>query len=418
VTVDDGVNPAVVADVDLSGAETIGDVKTRLEAAIGSGPPSVTVGLNAPNNGLLLTPSSGTVSVADLDGGTTASQLGIASAASATITGDDLQPRITTQTSLADLSGGAGVNLAGGLRITSGSRTVNIDLSGATTVEDVVNAIQSQSKAAGIDVYVGLNDAQTGIAVAGRTSGANFSIGENGGTAATQLGLRTFTAQTSLSDLKLGLGVPKGDYKLEITRRDGSSVSVDLSTASTVQDALDAINAVDPGVLVASLNTTGNGITLLDNDGVSTGPLTVATNPLSTALGVAGTEAGSDPTVPLAGSDPNPQESQGVFNILLRLETALRTGDDVELNRLAPKIDTEIDRFDEVRADVGTKLQTLEEVDNRLKDRAVTLQSSLSNVFDADLAEVLSQVAYRQSTLEATLRISAQTMGLNLINYL
>ncbi len=218
--------------------------------------------------------------------------------------------------------------------------------------------------------------------------------------------------------MNLGLGVPKSDYPLEITRRDGSNVSVDLSTASTVQDVLNAINAVDPGVLVASLNATGNGITLLDNDGVSTGPLTVSTNPLSKALGLAGTEAGSDPTVPLVGSDSNPHEAQGVFNLLLRLETALRTGDDVELNRLAPKIDVELDRFDEVRADVGTKLQTLEEVDNRLKDRAVTLQESLSSVFDADIAEVLSQVAYHQATLEATLRISAQTMGLNLINYL
>jgi flagellar hook-associated protein 3 FlgL len=263
-----------------------------------------------------------------------------------------------------------------------------------------------------------MNDSNSGIVVASRTSGANFSIGENGGTAATSLGLRTFSAATSLSDLNLGTGAPVGGYKLEITRRDGSNASVDLSTASTVQDVLDAVNAVDPGVLVASLNATGNGITLLDNDGTSTGPLTVATNPLSTALGVAGSETGSDPTVPLAGSDPNPQEAPGVFNLLLRLETALRTGDDVELNRLAPKIDTELDRFDEVRADVGTRLQTLEQADNRLKDRAVTLQESLSNVFDADIAEVLSQVAYRQARLEATLRVSAQTMGLNLINYL
>jgi flagellar hook-associated protein 3 FlgL len=418
VTVDDGVNPAVTADVDLSGAETIGDLKTRLEAAIGAGPPSLTVGLNATNNGLLLTPSGGTVSVVDLDGGTTASQLGIAANAAATITSGDLQPRVTLQTSLADLNGGAGVNLAGGLQITSGSKTVNIDFTGASTVEDVLNAISSQTKAAGIAVVVGLNEDETGIAVAGRTSGSDFSIGENGGTAATELGLRTFTAQTSLSDLNLGVGIPKSEYALEITRRDGTSVSVDLSAASTVQDVLDAINAVDPGVLVASLNATGNGITLLDNDGVSTGPLSVTSNPLSDASGLAGTEAGSDPTVPLVGSDPNPQESQGVFNLLLRLETALRTGDDAELNRLAPKMDVELDRFDQVRADVGTKLQTLEEVDNRLKDRAVTLQESLSSVFDADLAEVLSQVAYRQATLEATLRISAQTMGLNLINYL
>ncbi|MDQ3333480.1 MAG: hypothetical protein M3552_23020, partial [Planctomycetota bacterium] len=311
------------------------------------------------------------------------------------------------------------IDLSAGLRVTSGSTTAVIDFTGATTVEDVLNAIRAQTKAAGIDVVVGLNDARTGISVAGRTSGSKFSIGENGGTAASDLGLRTFTAQTWLTELNLGIGAPTGEpYRLEITRRDGTSVSLDLSAATNVQDVLNAVNAVDPGVLVASLNTTGNGITLLDDDGMSTGPLTVAMNPLSQALGLAGSEAGADPAVPLVGGDPNPQEAQGVFNLLLRLEKALRTGDDVELNRLAPKIEREIDRFDEVRADVGTRLQTLEEVENRLKDRAVTLQESLSNVFDADLADILSQVAYRQATLEATLRVAAQTMGLSLINYL
>lgn len=419
VTVDDGVNPVAAVDVDLSGAETAGDVKTRLEAAFAAGPPGLTVGINATGDGFQITPSGGTVAVSDIGGGLTADRLGIRSAPVAALNGVDVDPTLSLATRLADLNGGAGVNLAGGLRITSGDKAAAIDLTGAVTVEDALNLIQSQTKAAGIDVSVGLTEDGTGIAVSSRVAGAGFGIGENGGTTAADLGLRTLTAATRLADLNRGLGVPSGSaHRLEITRRSGTTVSIDLSSASTVQEVLAAINAVDPGNLIASLNATGNGISLVDDDGVSTGPLIVASNELSQALGVAGTELGSDPTVALVGSDVNPQDVGGIMNLMIRLDEALRTGNDRELNRLAPLIDAEYARFADVRGDVATRLQTLDETEDRLKDREISLKESLQEVFEVDIAEVVTQVTYRQATLEATLRISAQTMSLSLINYL
>lgn len=419
VTVNDGVNPVQSVAVDLTGAETIGDVKTRLQAAFSPGPPGLTVAINPAANGLQLTPSGGTVAVAEAPGGITADQLGILSPAVAAVIGGDVNAALTPATRLADLNGGAGVNLAGGLRITSGQKTAVINLAGAATVEDALNAIRTQSKAAGIDVAVGLTEDRTGLAISSRVGGEGFGIGENGGTTAVGLGIRTFTGQTRLADLNRGLGVPVANpNRLEITRRSGTDVSIDLSAAATVQDVLTAINAVDPGNLVASLNATGNGITLLDNDGASTGPLVVTANPLSDALGIAGTEPGTDPTVPIVGTDANPQEVNGIMSLMIHLEQALRTGDDRELNRLAPLIDAEVGRFAEVRGDVSSRLQTLDAVENRLKDRDISLRESLADEFDADIAEVITQATYRQQTLEATLRISAQSMSLLLINYL
>jgi flagellin-like hook-associated protein FlgL len=52
-----------------------------------------------------------------------------------------------------------------------------------------------------------INQAGTGIQVQSRLSGCDFSIGENGGATATQLGLRTLSADTPLSDLNYGQGV-------------------------------------------------------------------------------------------------------------------------------------------------------------------------------------------------------------------
>jgi hypothetical protein len=47
---------------------------------------------------------------------------------------------------------------------------------------------------------------------------------------------------------------------------------------------LNAINAADPGVLTASLNAVGNGISITDTSG--TGALTVVENNVATALGL------------------------------------------------------------------------------------------------------------------------------------
>ncbi len=68
VTLDDGVTTQQ-ATVDLTGAKTLGDVRTRLEAAFAGGPLTLTVDIDpATNSGLRLTPSSGTVAVSDIAG--------------------------------------------------------------------------------------------------------------------------------------------------------------------------------------------------------------------------------------------------------------------------------------------------------------------------------------------------------------
>ena len=192
---------------------------------------------------------------------------------------------------------------------------------------------------------------------------------------------------------------------LEITRRDGTTVTVDLAGSQTVQDVLERINAVDPGVLTASLAGVGNGIALLDDDGVSTGPLIVADSPLSTALGLAGSEPGSDPTVALVGSDINPQRAGGVLGILADLQAALANGDTQELERLDGLINAEVERLNLVRGDVGSRLQALDRVGNRLADETVLLQEALSGEFDTDLAAAVTRVAQIQATLEAVLKI-------------
>lgn len=176
---------------------------------------------------------------------------------------------------------GSGTDLdqQSGLRIVNGNGPVVIDIADAVTVEDLLNLLNSSSAG----VLAAINADQTGLDVRSRLSGTSFSIGENGGTTAAQLGLRTLTEQTKLADLNFGRGVSEyespatdQDDDFIITRNDGVSFAVNINGAESIGDVLERINNhpinSDPGLgvpLVARLTACGNGIELVDS---STGP--------------------------------------------------------------------------------------------------------------------------------------------------
>ena len=421
VTVNTGT--PVTKTVDLSHAATISDVEQLIDKAFPPGTVTVSIASGSPQGSLTITPSSGTVAVADVNGGQTAADLGIASAASASITGSNLNPQLTLETPLSALNGGAGIDTTDGLVINDGTTQATVNISGDTTVEDLFNTLTKADP----NLDVGINAAGNGLAISTRLSGVNFSIGENGGTTATDLGIRTMTGSTLLSSLNLGQGVPLSTTdsngnpqtpEITIQLRDGSSVNVNLTGATTVQDVLNDINAVQPGVLTASLNSVGNGISITDNDGSSTGPLTVESNSISTALGIAGTQSSTDPTQPLVGTDVNPTQANGIFNLLSQLQTALSTSNNAELSRLQPLLQTELNRVGVVQSDVGSREQLLSQVQTQLTTQQTNTQAALSNQTDVNMATALTQLTQLQTSMQATLQIAASSLQMSLFQYL
>ncbi|HWB07711.1 MAG TPA: flagellar hook-associated protein FlgL [Pirellulales bacterium] len=184
-------------------------------------------------------------------------------------------------------SGGSGAafDQNSGLQIVNGGQTYTISFAGDKTVEDLLNSINGS----GASVLATINQAGTGINIQSRLSGSDFSIGENGGQTATQLGVRTLTTSTALADLNYGQGVGHvsgGDFT--ITRNDGVTFTIDLSSAKTIGDVLNLINNnatnLGSGIPVtAQLNVYGNGIELVDDDPSTTGTLSVTAINSSTA---------------------------------------------------------------------------------------------------------------------------------------
>ncbi len=276
--------------VDLSGAQTIGDVAQLLSANAPAGD-TLQVSITSTGLAIQLTPAAGrssTVSISEVGGGVTAKELGIlGSSTTGFLWGGDLNPALTLTTSLGDLSGGGGLYLAAGLQITNGGTTYTIDLAHCNTIEDVINAINGS----GAGVKAQIDPTKTGLEISSYTSGSDFTIGENGGYAATELGLRTFNLNTPLADLNYGGGVgiftgdpgsatPPSDFT--ITAPGGYQFAVSLVGCTTVGDVINKIDALSNGTVSAQLTATGNGLELVSN-GPGYGNITVTSNVRSTA---------------------------------------------------------------------------------------------------------------------------------------
>ncbi len=209
-------------------------------------------------------------------------------------------------------SGGSGTVLdtASGLVLTNGGKSTTLDISGAKTVEDLLNLITH----AGVGLAAEINATGTGINVRSVLSGTDFTIGENGGTTATQLGIRTYTSETLLADFNRGIGVPSNDIQdsalttitddLLITARDGTALAIDLDTAATLAEVVALINNangnhVGTTAVTASLTADGRGIRLADSSTPIAGDLTVQGNAAAETLGFlsVGTASITDNTV-------------------------------------------------------------------------------------------------------------------------
>lgn len=278
--------------IDLSSANTIDDVVSTINSAA--------IGLSAKIDGdrLVLDDSTGgggAFSVTNVGSHTTASDLGLTVAASGTsINGSDVN-KLSLTTELSTLNGGAGVRSLGSSlndfsiasTVNGTTSTYNISLNGATTVEDVLDKINTATKKNGqAQVIATIDPTGHGIKLVDINGGTLTVAALNSSNAAADLGLAA-SNQTGyidgkrlnsglnsalLSQLNSGAGVTLGTIRL--TDRAGGTTDVDLSHAATVNDVLKAINGSGSNV-TAALNADGNAFVLTDSSGGS-GTLSVS----------------------------------------------------------------------------------------------------------------------------------------------
>jgi len=391
----EGVEPGVIrlsgggdfVDVDLRSAATIGDVADVLSSIELEGRQ---LSASLTNDGIRIEYSdglSGTLLIQDAEGSTLAQDLSIDNSSglpTSPVTGDQLSPRVTPLTRIADLDNGNGLSLAAGIQIQQGSEVFVVELADAETLSDVLIAINRS----GADVRAELDEGKGRIRLRALRSGVDYSVGEDGGGAARALGIRSATELTRLSDLGRGRGVVlnPGETDLIVTRTDGVELELNLDDAATIEDVIDAIqnhplNTGSQQVLV-NLNDYGNGIQIKGPPGAN--PLSVRQTGASNAgvrLGLiptgssesVGEQVGAVNTI--IGTDYDVRDAGGALDTLLRLEEAVRGGDVAEIERLQAKLDIDLDSSIRSRGKVGVWSRNLEQLRTATEDSLTAKQS-------------------------------------------
>jgi len=448
-----------VVQIDLTTADTVEDVTTRIASAINQYETlnSVTIlglgGVSLSNEGFSIDVVPGAIpnpdpqlTFTELGTGTTARDLGLTTSAGGSFEttapdGLSLDPKLTMASTIASLAG-----LTGALDeivINNGGRRAQLDFSSAETIEGLRNVI----KAADIGARLVINEQGTGIDIVNLVSAdpdQSLTIEEVSGGARTGelLGIRSLKASTRTETFNDGRGVkvqsgrtdpvsgladPTLDVDFEVLLGDGSSFTVNLRPADivTTGDVINRINAEALGqgipatAFQAGLGDGANGIEFTQ-DTAFANPITLEQRNNSTAMSELGFgDAAYDATsATLAGVDPAPVVLNTVFTRLIQLREALTSNDTTGITFAGTKLEDVVDSVAQTRGLVGSYSKRLETARIREEDVTVMEQSFRSELRDLDFAEAATRLTLLQTQLQAGLQSMSISNQLSLLDFL
>ncbi len=326
----------------------------------------------------------------------------------------DLNPGIDQNTRLSDLNRGRGVNL-GSMRIADDNADVfwDINLHSATTVGDVINTINS-CEIAGLSADI--NAFHKGLKLIHTGSGKDLTLSETKGTTGRDLGILTnllvpsasqpsslegqnlnpiLTEDTPISLLKSGGGLNLGTIKIaqETTQR-----IVDLSSASTVGEIIDAICNSIPGV-VASVNSLEKGISV---ESTVVGKSLVVSD---------GDDKKSARGLGISGSP----DMLGSLSFLME---ALYNQDGEVISEGLETLNSGLEEISCHKAKTEAKLKILENIEARLRDLRTGTSKLLSEVNSADVSRVTTDLANQQSVFKSALKRGSALVQPTLLDFI
>lgn len=320
----------------------------------------------------------------------------------------DLTPDINNNTLLSSLNRGSGV-ASGSIKITDrAGNSATINLSGASTISNVINAIN----ASGINVTASINSAGNGIKITDNNSIAtqNLIIEEvGGGSTAADLGILAsrpdniegldlspdLTSSTPLSLLNGGNGLSL----TAITVVNGAaSGTISLSSASTISDVINAINTSGLNV-TASIDSSGKSLQIISNNSSTLAyAKEVGTGTSAADLGLSG--------------------GKNIIRTLTMLRDALNNNDTNAIFGAIGLLDTNIDKVVGIRGEVGGRVNRIESMKSLLEQSNHDTIKQRSSVEDADMIKAASDLALFQTAYQATLQAAAKIIQPSLLDFI
>ncbi len=413
-------NLGIVSTIDVSAAADINDVLTIINtqlAADGITNLQATIGLEK-NNILLDTTQNGLIS---------------------------------TVTALDKLNDGNGVDVHPGKILVTDGGAINatVDFSGAATIGDILTAFNTQIAAEGIaNVTMQINAAGTALEIidsngvplglsiteTGATENTastlgilgsidptlmgrdlspvvSFKVEETTGATASDLGILgefsgdfvgsdldpLLLATSNVADLNTGSGFNLG--RIVIWQGD-TCRTVDLGSPAvvTVQDMLDVLNGCGLNI-TASIKADGRGIQIVNDD--PTRSLTI-----------------EDESGGRTAKDLQIFGSSDMMGSMLVLINALHNDDQEGIGMLLQNLDDAMQHLLNYRAAVGARAVRLEGTQARLIDLDMSFTKLLSDVEDADISRLITDLATYENNYKASLMASARIIQPTLLDFL
>ena len=191
-----GIKDGSISITDRAGNSSTVNITSSMNlgnviSAINNASSNITASINSSGNGITITDTSSVIKnsliIGEVDGGTTASNLGIFGKKDGNIEGVDLNATLSKATLISELNGGQGLNL-GSISIVNGAAaSAAVSLSSATTIGEVISIING---AASGTVTASINSAGNSLQIISKNS-STVAIVNNIGTDTTaeQLGI-------------------------------------------------------------------------------------------------------------------------------------------------------------------------------------------------------------------------------------
>ena len=113
-----------------------------------------------------------------------------------------------------------------------------------------------------------------------------------------------------------------------------------------------------------------------------------------------------------------PEDDDNLFKVFDSIIAGLEEHDENLVGEALADLDTRMDRFLELRADVGARSNRIVLAQDRLKDIGINLQTMQTKTEDADMAVVITNLKMSENVYQASLATGSRLIQQSLIDFL
>lgn len=233
-----------------------------------------------------------------------------------------------------------------------------------------------------------------------------------------QSNLASGIEQAQIADHAIGRMLEQLFYLKTLTTKGANGATLSDSDMETLADNVAAIREK----LVDLANTSTNGRYIFAGTRTQAPAFTISGNVVTYEGNnqdlVIKANARSTVTISPAGENLFNYNNESVFDLLDRIETAMRAEDASGVNAELENVNLAVEHLGRMAGRVGNAINQMEYAFEQFESTNITLRNQVSRLLDADYAQVASQIQNLDIAYQAALAVTSRISQLSLLNYL